>query len=60
VNVDLDAVIRDLQRRRGVLDEAIAVFERLVEEEKVEKGKKVGGTGPRKKAKPTRKRTSSD
>jgi hypothetical protein len=59
VKVELDAVIRDLQRRRVVLDEAIAVFERLVVAEQVEKGKKVAGTGPRKKAKPTRKRTAS-
>lgn len=50
--MDLDAVILELKKRRAVLDEAIAVFERLVEAERQEKAKVPSRPSPRKKPKP--------
>lgn len=50
--MDLDAVIVELKKRRGVLDEAIAVFERLVEAERQEKAKIPSRPSERKKPRP--------
>ena len=58
--MDLDAVIKELQKRRAVLDEAIAVFERLVEAEKQEKSTLAAAASHRRKPKPgSRKKAAS-
>ena len=58
--MDLDAVIKDLKKRREVLDEAIGVFERLVEADKREKAQTASPGRPSRKAKRGLRKKSAD